>query len=126
MKAVEKTKLEDATNKIDYIETPSRDVAATKQFFTDLFGWAFQDFGPDYAAFNDGRMAGGFYQSDAVAAVSAGSALTVFYAPNLEDYAQRVVTLGGKVVKEIFSFPGGRRFHFTDPGGSEFAIWSDQ
>lgn len=115
----------DHTNQIDYIETPTRDIQATKTFFQQLFGWQFQDFGPDYIAFNDGRMAGGFYESEVVASVAGGSALTVFYAKDLEAYCAKVKELGGCIVKDIFSFPGGRRFHFTDPGGSEFAIWSE-
>lgn len=115
----------DASNKIDYIETPSKDISATKVFFEKLFGWTFQDFGPDYIAFNDGRMAGGFYKSEKVASTAAGSTLTVFYTKELEALEQKVKELGGSVVKAIYSFPGGRRFHFTDPGGSEFAIWSE-
>lgn len=115
----------DASNKIDYIETPSKDIPATKVFFEKLFGWTFQDFGPDYIAFNDGRMAGGFYKSEKVASTAAGSTLTVFYTKELEALEQKVKELGGSVVKAIYSFPGGRRFHFTDPGGSEFAIWSE-
>ena len=115
----------DASNKIDYIETPTKDIQKTKAFFEQLFGWKFQDFGPDYIAYNDGRMAGGFYKSEVVASVASGSTLTVFYVKNLEDYEKKVVVLGGTIVKEIFSFPGGRRFHFTDPGSSEFAIWSE-
>ena len=85
----------------------------------------FQDFGLDYISFNDGRMAGGFYKSETVASVASGSVLTVFYTKRLEEYEKKIAELGGAIVKNIFSFPGGRRFHFTDPGGSEFAIWSE-
>jgi len=115
----------DASNKIDWIETPTKDIQKTKTFFEQLFGWKFQDFGPDYTAFNDGRLGGGFYKSDIVASVASGSTLTVFYTKKLEELEKKVAELGGTIVKKIFSFPGGRRFHFSDPGGSEYAIWSE-
>ena len=113
-------------NTIDYIEIPARDLTATKQFFTHLFGWEFADFGPDYCSFNDGRLAGGFFKSDKVVSTEAGSPLVVFYRENLEAARDKVGELGGEIVKDIFSFPGGRRFHFTDPNGNEYAIWSDK
>src|SRR6266478_2483650 len=103
---------------IDYLEMPSKDLAATKNFFTNLFGWTFQDYGPDYCAFDDGRMAGGFFASEKTSSVDAGAPLIVFYHPEL-------ARLGGKITREIFEFPGGRRFHFEAPGGGEFAIWSE-
>jgi predicted enzyme related to lactoylglutathione lyase len=111
---------------IDYIEMPSRDLAETKRFFTALFGWSFQDYGPDYAAFDDGRTTGGFYTSAKISNVDAGAPLIVFYSKALEKTRKTVLGLGGKITKEIFDFPGGRRFHFVEPGGGEFAIWSDQ
>jgi len=116
----------DASNKIDYIEIQTKDLKASKTFFEKLFGWEFTDFGSEYSAFDDGRMRGGFYPSQSVASTTTGSALVVFYTLTLEALEKKVVELGGKIVKNIFSFPRGRRFHFTDPGGSEFAIWSDQ
>jgi hypothetical protein len=116
----------DATNKIDYVEFPARDLPATKAFFEQLFGWKFEDYGPDYTSFVDGRIAGGFYRADARATVAGGSVLIVLYHPRLEEVRQRVVERGGAVVREIFSFPGGRRFHFTEPSGNELAVWSDK
>jgi hypothetical protein len=110
---------------IDYIEIPSCDLAATKNFFSNLFGWSFQDYGPEYASFNDGRMAGGFYAAGKTAAIDEGGALIVFYQTNLETAHADVVRLGGKIIRDIFEFPGGRRFHFREPGGGEFAIWSE-
>ena len=115
----------DATNKIDYIEIPARDLHATKQFFTELFGWSFTDYGDAYTSFNDGRLSGGFYTSETTASVETGSPLIVFYHPNLEDLLERVQRLGGGIKREIFSFPGGKRFQFTDPNGNEYAVWSD-
>lgn len=117
---------ESLPNTIDYIEMPSRNLAETKRFFSALFGWSFVDYGPDYAAFDDGRMTGGFFVSAKTATVEAGAALIVFHQTNLEESRKKVVDLGGEITKEIFEFPGGRRFHFLAPGGGEFAIWSDK
>jgi predicted enzyme related to lactoylglutathione lyase len=111
---------------IDYVEIPSRNLSQTKVFFESLFGWRFTDYGPDYASFDDGRLTGGFYTSSEVSLVSRGSALIIFYSPELEQSRDRVRALGATITKDIFSFPGGRRFQFTEPGGSEFAIWSDK
>ena len=117
---------ESLPNTIDYIEMPSRDLVGTKKFFAALFGWSFVDYGPDYASFDDGRMTGGFFASSKTARVDAGAPLIVFYHGELEKMQKKVVDLEGKVTKEIFEFPGGRRFHFREPGGGEFAIWSDK
>jgi len=117
---------ESLPNTIDYIEMPSRDLAATKKFFAALFGWSFVDYGPDYAAFDDGRTTGGFFASEKTADVESGAPLVVFYHGKLEKMKTKVVDLGGEITKEIFEFPGGRRFHFREPGGGEFAVWSDK
>ena len=117
---------ESLPNTIDYIETPSRDLAKTKKFFSALFGWSFVDYGPDYASFDDGRMTGGFFSSEKNASVDSGAPLIVLYHRELEKTHAKVVNLGGEITKEIFQFPGGRRFHFREPGGGEFAVWSDR
>ncbi len=113
-------------NKINYIEFPSRDLNATKSFFSTVFGWAFTDFGPDYCAFQGQGVDGGFYQSDLVASTEKGGALVVIYSAELEATQAKVEAAGGSIVKPIFAFPGGRRFHFSDPNGNEYAVWSDQ
>lgn len=112
-------------NTIDYIEMPSTNLTATKEFFIALFGCSFQDYGPDYCAFDDGRMAGGFFASEITGTIEKGAPLVVFYSPELEKMSKEVTRLGGKITREIFEFPGGRRFHFEAPGGGEFAIWSE-
>jgi predicted enzyme related to lactoylglutathione lyase len=117
---------ESLPNTIDYIEMPSRNLAETKKFFSALLGWKFQDYGPDYAAFDDGRTTGGFFTSEKTAGVENGSPLIVFYHPDLAKMVEEVKKLGGEITKEIFEFPGGHRFHFREPGGGEFAIWSDR
>lgn len=111
--------------KINYVEYPSRDLDGTKRFFEQAFGWAFQDYGPDYAAFSDQGLDGGFFRSDLAARTESGSALIVLYSDGLEGTLAKVEAAGGKVVKHIFVFPGGRRFHFTEPGGNELAVWSE-
>ena len=112
-------------NTIDYIEMPSANLSATKEFFAQLLGWSFTDYGPDYSSFDDGRMVGGFFASEITGTVAKGSPLVVFYSADLEKLSGDVVRLGGKIMREIFEFPGGRRFHFEAPGGGEFAVWSE-
>jgi len=112
-------------NRIDYIEMPAREPAVAKRFFTELFGWTFEDYGPDYVSFSDGRLAGGFRRMDAECDSGSGSVLVVFYKNDLEATKIRVEALGGQITRDIFSFPGGSRFHFRDPNGNEYAVWSD-
>jgi uncharacterized protein len=109
--------------RIEYIEFPALDIARSKEFFTTVFGWKFEDYGPDYTSFADGRLAGGF---DKHAEVASGGPLVVIYAADLEAVQSSVITGGGSIVKPIFSFPGGRRFHFKDPNGNEMAAWSEE
>jgi predicted enzyme related to lactoylglutathione lyase len=111
--------------KINYVEFPARDIEATKAFFTTALGWTFEDFGPDYTAFSDEGLDGGFYKSDLSASTEKGSALIVFYSAELEGTREKIEIAGGVIKKDIFSFPGGRRFHFSDPSGNELAVWSD-
>jgi predicted enzyme related to lactoylglutathione lyase len=109
--------------RIDYVELPATNVANTKKFYSDAFGWQFTDYGPDYTSFADGRLAGGFHRADSV---SAGGPLIVIFAVDLAAAEAAVRKAGGKITKPTFSFPGGRRFHFADPSGNELAVWSDR
>lgn len=109
--------------RIDYIELPSTNIDATKRFYGAVFGWKFTDYGPEYTSFEDGRLAGGFHRADAV---SAGSPLIVIFAVDLAAVESSVTASGGTIVRPTFEFPGGRRFHFTDPSGNELAVWSDR
>lgn len=110
--------------KIDYIELPASDFDAVQAFYESVFGWTFQDYGEGYRAFSDGKLDGGFYSSGEVSSTARGAALVIFYAADLEAVEQSVIAAGGSVVKPIFDFPGGRRFHFTDPHGNELAVWT--
>jgi hypothetical protein len=112
--------------KINYVELPAKDLNATKEFFTRVFGWSFQDFGPEYSAFSNQGIDGGFFNSDLTSSTSNGAALIVFYSHDLEATQEKVKKENGIIVKPIFPFPGGRRFHFTEPSGNEFAVWSDK
>jgi len=111
--------------KINYVELPAKDMEAAKAFFTKVFGWSFTDFGPDYTAFSNEGLDGGFYKSNLSASTAKGSALIVFYSNNLEQTRSKIEQARGTIIKPIFSFPGGHRFHFGDPNGNEFAVWSD-
>jgi hypothetical protein len=111
--------------KINYVEFPAKDIEATKAFFSQVFGWSFVDYGPEYAAFTDEGLDGGFFQSDQSVSADKGSALIVFYSNELESTQSKIENAGGALLKPIFPFPGGRRFHFSDPSGNEYAVWSD-
>jgi predicted enzyme related to lactoylglutathione lyase len=109
--------------RVDYIEFPTTDMDTTRKFYSEVFGWEFKDFGPDYTSFKDGRLAGGFASAPAV---SGGGPLVVIYATDLAGIEAEIRDRGGRIVRETFEFPGGRRFHFADPTGNQLAVWSDQ
>lgn len=111
---------------INYVELPARDPAATRQFFESLFGWQFAEYGPDYLAFSGSGLDGGFFRSDRRARSADGSALVVLYSEDLESTLAKVEQAGAEILQPIFSFPGGRRFHFAEPSGNELAVWSDR
>ncbi|HEX3375073.1 MAG TPA: VOC family protein [Edaphobacter sp.] len=108
-----------AKTPIAYIELPSLNVATDKQFYGSLFGWSFEDFGPDYAAFHDAGVEGGFNGSNEG---RTKAPLVVIDTDDIEGMAQRIAAVGGTITAPIFAYPGGRRFHFTDPSGNELAV----
>ena len=112
-------------DKLNYVEFPCQNINGTKAFFEQAFGWSFVDYGPDYTSFSNQGLDGGFFKSDLCATTKAGSALLVFYSAHLEETLGKVQGAGGVIIRPIFSFPGGRRFHFTEPSGNEFAVWSE-
>jgi predicted enzyme related to lactoylglutathione lyase len=115
-----------ADKKINYVEFPANDLDAVEAFYRAVFGWTFTSYGPEYLAFADGNLDGGFYKSDKRASYGEGSALIVFYATDLEGAEAAIKAHGGTIHKAIFGYHGGRRFHFLDPHGNELAVWSDQ
>ena len=113
----------DHDRQIDYIEFSVTSVPDAKRFYGTVFGWTFEDYGPDYASFADGRLSGGFQTAPSV---RTGGPLVVIYATDLRSMERKITQAGGTIVKPIFSFPGGRRLHFTDPSGNELSVWSDK
>ena len=107
--------------RIDYIEFKVSDIETTKSFYGSVFGWEFTDYGPGYCEFRDGRLSGGFTTSDAP---NPGGPLVVLYGDDLPALVTAVQEAGGSILKPIFDFPGGQRFHFLDPNGYELAVWS--
>lgn len=109
-------------NHINYVEFKAKDLGAIKAFYSKAFGWVFTDYGESYVAFSESGLAGGFEKSeeDIVNGV-----LVILYHKTLEEIQQKIIAYGGKIVVDIFSFPGGKRFQFLDPSGNELAVWSE-
>ncbi|WP_372763156.1 VOC family protein [Pseudoalteromonas sp.] len=112
--------------KLNYVEFPATDLAATKAFFSQAFNWQFTDYGTEYTAFNGEGLSGGFFQSPLASTTATGGALLVFFSNDIHTTQRKVTLYGGKIVKPIYEFPGGCRFHFTEPSGNEFAVWAEQ
>lgn len=108
--------------RIDYVEIPVTDLDKARAFLIAMFGWSFQEWGPDYYSFNDGRLECGMRRAEEPAPAS--GVLLIFYSEDLERDLARVKELGATISQEIFEFPGGRRFHFVDPVGTEYAMWA--
>ena len=115
-----------AHEKLNYVEFPAQNLVQTRAFFQQVFNWQFTDYGAEYTAFDNQGLEGGFYQSPLAASTNNGSALLVFYSEQLEQTQEKIEAAGGKIIKPIFNFPGGRRFHFREPSGNEFAVWSNK
>ncbi len=112
--------------KLNYVEFPATDIEATKHFFKTVFSWKFEDYGSEYTAFSKQGLDGGFFKSELKSLTSNGAALLVFYSDNINQTLTKIKKAGGKIVQPIFEFPGGWRFHFTEPSGNEFAVWSNK
>ncbi|MBB5944513.1 MULTISPECIES: VOC family protein [unclassified Xanthomonas] len=108
-------------HRIDYLEFAVASIDAAKAFYGQAFDWTFQDYGPDYCEFRDGRLSGGFFHGTA----QPGGALVVLYSNDLAATQARIEAAGGRIVRPVFAFPGGRRFHFADRDGHELAVWCE-
>ncbi|WP_410000046.1 VOC family protein [Membranihabitans marinus] len=109
-------------NHINYIEFKANDLEAVKSFYSTVFGWTFTDYGPDYTAFSNSGMEGGFEKRDEEIV---NSVLVVLYHEDLKKTIEKVAKAGGEITEDIFSFPGGQRFQFKDPAGNELAVWTE-
>ena len=107
--------------KIDYVERPAIDFAATKTFYGTAFDWTFEEWGADYMAFSNAGLEGGFRKASAGS--PPGGALVILYTDDLAAAEKAVAKAGGKIT-ECHNFPGGQRFHFCDPSGNELAVWT--
>ncbi len=110
-------------NHIDYIEFKATDLRLIKDFYSNTFGWKFTDYGPSYTSFSASGVSGGFEKTEDVIV---NGVLVVLYHKDLKTVKLRVLENGGEIVEDIFSFPGGKRFHFKDPSGNELAVWSEK
>lgn len=107
---------------IQYIEFLSQDFDRIKQFYQTAFGWQFVDWGPSYTAFAGTYVEGGFAKGDPVQ----GSIMPIVYSDNPEQSREAVIAAEGVICQDMFDFPGGRRFEFTDPDGNKLAVWTKQ
>ena len=110
--------------KINYVEFVTMDIARSKQFYGEAFGWSFEDWGPEYISFSaaSAGIDGGFRKGEQAAS---GSPLIVLYADDLAATETAIIKAGGTITVPTFEFPGGRRFHFSDGAGNELAVWSE-
>lgn len=113
--------------KINYIEFFSNDIPRTKLFYSTVFGWSFQDWGPDYTSFDaaSAGVDGGFRIGSPDTTLGEFAPLIVLYSADLKATEDAIVAAGGSIVVPTFEFPGGRRFHFGDGAGNVLAVWSE-
>lgn len=109
---------------LDYIELPAPDLAAVTEFYSAAFGWSFNDYGGAYAGIvsPDGNGEVGGFNPEGTP--QPAGVLVQLYSDDLEASRDAVVAAGGRIVQDIFSFPGGRRFQFADPAGNELGVWT--
>lgn len=112
-------------NKINYVEFAAKDLESTKAFFSQVFGWSFVDYGPEYTVFSTEKLNGGFFKAELSSRTENGGALLIFYSSDIEATLEEVERNGGHINRPILEFPGGCRFHFIEPSGNEFAVWSE-
>lgn len=108
---------------INYIEFASTDIGASRKFFEKAFGWSFTDYGPSYVAF-DGASGAGVDGGVTTAEAPPAPPLVILYADDLDAAEAAMQAAGGKTIVPQYDFPGGRRFHFREPGGNVLAVWS--
>jgi predicted enzyme related to lactoylglutathione lyase len=112
-------------HQINYIEFTTADIERTKQFYAAVFGWSFQDWGPEYIGLEGAGIEGGFAKGEPNHAHLKATPLVILYSENLEATEAAIIAAGGSIVIPTFTFPGGRRFHFADGLGNVLAVWSE-
>jgi hypothetical protein len=112
-------------HKVNYIEFSTTDVARTKKFYSEVFGWGFQDWGPDYLSIEGAGIEGGFSKTEAHEGPAKFAPLVILYSADLKGTEAAIVAAGGTIVVPTFEFPGGRRFHFSDGAGNVLGVWSE-
>lgn len=115
--------LNNVDSHINYVEFKAKDLEKIKSFYVYAFGWTFIDYGPNYTAFSQSGLEGGFEKTEHEIT---NGVLIVLYHHDLETIKKRIIEAKGIITKDIFSFPGGHRFHFTDPSNNELAVWSEE
>lgn len=111
---------------IDYIELTVTDLDAAKRFYTAAFGWQFNDYGPTYAGIR--RFDGSPGEAGGLAVATearTGGPLVLLFSTDLDASVAAVRSAGGTITDGPYDFPGGRRFHFTDPSGNELGVWAE-
>ncbi len=109
-------------NHIHYVEFKAKDLGEIKRFYAQAFGWKFTDYGPTYIAFSEAGLEGGFELTEETIV---NGALVILHHTDLEEAKNNIIEAGGKISLDIFSFPGGKRFHFKDSSGNELAVWRE-
>ena len=114
-------------NKITYIELSTTNTEHTKKFYGSVFGWSFQDWGPDYIGFSAAETGidGGFSKVEAHEVQAKSAPLVILYSSDLKATEAAVIAAGGAIIIPTFEFPGGRRFHFSDGTGNILGVWSE-
>ena len=110
---------------INYVEFPSTDLTATKEFYSSVFGWEFQDWGEEYVSFSGAEVEGGFAFGEIAKKPSRDGVLVVLYSNDLEASQAAIVAAGGTICMDTIEFPGGKRFQFLDPSGNELGVWTE-
>ncbi|WP_017580213.1 VOC family protein [Nocardiopsis valliformis] len=110
---------------IDYVELSVTDLEEAKRFYTEAFGWRFNDYGPMYAGIRspDGESEVGGLNPNGE--VRGGGPLVLLFSEDLDRTVEAVAGAGGRILKAPYSFPGGRRFHFADPSGNELGVYAN-
>ena len=109
---------------IDYVELPAHDLPATRAFYEQAFDWQFTEYGPEYAGIRSHSGEGEGGGLDGTAGPDRRAPLVLLYSDDLDATVEAVKAAGGKVIREPYQFPGGRRFHFADPSGTELGVYT--